>query len=136
MDKGDTKDGKPGMRPIGVGEILRRLIGKLLIGSIKEDIIDAAGRLQTYSGLKAGIESAVHAMRMIFEDSETGAMLLVDAKNAFNNLNRMATLQNIKQICPPFYQYLLNTYQNPAKLVKADPTRHDYMSEECGTKAV
>ena len=32
LDKGETKDGKPGVRPIGVGEILRRLIGKLLIG--------------------------------------------------------------------------------------------------------
>lgn len=59
LDKGDKKEGKPGVRPIGVGELLRRLIGKLIIGVIKEDIITAAGPLQTCSGLKApGIESA------------------------------------------------------------------------------
>ena len=42
LDKGDTKESKPGVRPIGVGEVLRRLIGKLIIGVIEEDIIAAA----------------------------------------------------------------------------------------------
>ena len=41
----------------------------------------------------------------------------MDAENAFNNLNREAALKNIKEICPTFYRYLNNTYQNPAKLV-------------------
>ena len=35
LDKGDKKEGKPGVRPIGDGEVLRRLIGKLVIGVIK-----------------------------------------------------------------------------------------------------
>ena len=54
-DKGDKKEGKPGVRPIGVGEVLRRLIGKLIIGVIKEDIITAAGPSQTCSGLKQAL---------------------------------------------------------------------------------
>ena len=36
LDKGVTKEGTPGVRPIGVGEVLRRLIGKLLIHVIKK----------------------------------------------------------------------------------------------------
>ena len=52
LDKGATKDGTPGVRPIGVGEVLRRLIGKLLIHVIKKDITIAAGPLQTCSGGK------------------------------------------------------------------------------------
>ena len=63
LDKGETKDKKPGVRPIGIGEVLRRLTGKLLVGVIKKDIIDATSPLQTCSGLKSGIEAAVHAMR-------------------------------------------------------------------------
>ena len=68
LDKGMTKDGTPGVRPIGIGEMLRRLIGKLLIHVIKKDITTSAGPLQTCSGLKAGIEAAIHAMRGLFED--------------------------------------------------------------------
>ena len=110
LDKGDTKEGKPGVRPIGDGEVLRRLIGKLVIGVIKEDIITAVGPLRTCSGLKADIESAIHAMRKVSEDDDTEAILFVDAENAFNNLNRKALLYNKKQLCPPFFQYLFTTY--------------------------
>ena len=51
LDKGTASDGTPGVRPIGIGEVLRRLIGKLLIHVIKKDITNAAGLLQTCSGV-------------------------------------------------------------------------------------
>ena len=70
LDKGKTKDGKPGVRPIGIGEVLRRLTGKLTVNVIKDDIIEAAGPLQTCSGLKSGIEASIHAMRRVFEDDK------------------------------------------------------------------
>ena len=117
LDKGADKWGNPGVRPIGIGEILRRLVGKVVVGNIREDIINAAGPLQTCAGLKAGIEASIHAMRCIYEEEETEAVLLVDAENAFNNLNRRAALHNIKHLCPNFYRYLHNTYQLPAKLI-------------------
>ena len=117
LDKGDTKDGMPGVRPVGIGEVLRRLTGKLLISVIREEVTTAAGPLQTCTGLNAGIEAAIHAMKHVFEDSGTEGILLVDAENAFNNLNRKAAISNIKELCPPFHQYLNNTYQKPASLV-------------------
>ena len=132
LDKGQTKDLKPGVRPIGIGEVLRRIVGKLLIGVIKDDIVEAAGPLQTCTGLKGGIEAAIHAMRQTFEKENTEAILLVDAENAFNNLNRKAALQNIKQLCPPFYQYLYNTYQSPAKLVIHGDNNHEIINSEEG----
>ena len=36
----------PGVRPIGIGEILRRIIGKVIGWALKEDIQIAAGPLQ------------------------------------------------------------------------------------------
>ena len=122
LDKGVAKDGSLGVRPIGVGEVLRRLIGKLLIHVIKKDITTAAGPLQTCSGLKAGIESAIHAMRDKFAEEDCEGILLVDAENAFNKLNRKMALENIKELCPPFYRYLHNTYQKPAQLIVNDQT--------------
>ena len=110
LDKGEDKKGKPGVRPIGIGEILRRIVGKVVVNNIKNDIISAAGPLQTCAGLKSGIEASIHAMRKIYEKDDTEAMMLVDAENAFNNLNREAALHNIKEICPFFHRYLFNTY--------------------------
>ena len=125
LDKGTTKEGKPGVRPIGVGEVLRRLIGKLVIDIVKDDIVTAAGPLQTCTGLRAGIEATIHAMRSCFEKDSTEGLLLVDAENAFNNLNREAALSNIKQLCPPFYRYMHNTYQKPARMIIAGEKKHE-----------
>ena len=132
LDKGETKEGEPGVRPVGVGEVLRRLSGKLLISVIKNDVTVAAGPLQTCTGVKAGIEAAIHAMRQVFEQEETDAILLVDAENAFNNLNRTAALSNIKELCPTFYRYLLNTYQKPSKLVIPGDEKYDIILSEEG----
>ena len=132
LDKGDTKEGTPGVRPVGVGEVLRRLVGKLLIGVIKDDITAAAGPTQTCTGIKAGIEAAIHAMHQVFADDETEAIILVDAENAFNNLNRKAALNNIRELCPSFHQYLQNTYRTPAKLVIPGEEKYDIILSEEG----
>ena len=43
----------------------------------------------------AGVEAAVHAVRASFLWDDTEAILLVDANNAFNLLNRIVALHNI-----------------------------------------
>ena len=81
------------------------------MGVIKSD---AADPLQTCTSIETSIEAAIKKMRHTFEQDETGAILMVDAKNAFNNLNCKAAFSNIKDFFPQFYQYLYNTYQSPA----------------------
>ena len=110
------KDGKGGVRPVGIGESLRRLISKIVARRVKEDVIKAAGALQVCSGQAAGIEAAVHAARSIWEDEETDCIILVDARNAFNELNRKAALHNVGRICPGVAGFLRNVYAVPALL--------------------
>jgi len=45
-----------GVRPIGVGEVMRRLIGKVIGWVLKPDIHEVAGPLQTAMGLQGGAE--------------------------------------------------------------------------------
>ena len=104
------------IRPIGVGEVLRRIIGKTIMWSLNSEVQEAAGPMQVSAGLKGGAEAAIHSMKQTFEHEATDAVLLVDAENAFNRLNRMAALHNIQYICPPFATILINTYRHPARL--------------------
>ena len=55
-------DKNPGIRPIGIGEVLRRIMGKTVSGFLKEEIKEAAGPLQVCAGHNAGAEAAIHAM--------------------------------------------------------------------------
>ena len=59
-------DKNPGVRPIGIGEVLRRIIGKATIFTIQPDIIDSAEELQLCAGQPAGCEAAVQAMLEMF----------------------------------------------------------------------
>ena len=54
-------DKNPGLWPIGVGEVLRRIVGKAVMKVVKEDIKKAAGCLQFCGGQDAGCEAAIHA---------------------------------------------------------------------------
>jgi len=104
------------VRPIGVGEVPRRIIAKAILKIIGGDVEEAAGPLQLCGGQDGGCEAAVHAMRSIFQAPETEAVLLVDANNAFNSLNRKAALHNISIICSSLAQTLINTYRAPVRL--------------------
>ena len=106
----------PGIRPIGIGETVRRIIGKSIAVTIREDIQAAAGSLQVCAGHLSGCEAAVHAMRQIFENPVTEAALLVDASNAFNSLNRQTALLNILHLCPAISKVLVNTYRDDVQL--------------------
>ena len=109
-------DKSPGVRPIGVGEVLRRIVGKTIISVIKDDIMRGAGDLQLCAGQHSGCEAAVHAITDIFEETATDALLLIDANNAFNSINRNVLLHNIEFLCPPMAIYVKNCYRVPSRL--------------------
>jgi len=103
-------------RASGVGDVLRSLMGKCNMHVTKPDVIDASGSLQVCAGHKSGSDAAIHARRRIFDADETDAVLLIDASNAFNTLNRAATLHIIRVLCPTLASYVINTYRQPACL--------------------
>ena len=55
-------------------------------------------------------------MRESFIKPSTKAILLVDANNALNSLNRQAALHNIRHLCPLIAKILINTYRDPTSL--------------------
>ena len=59
-------------------------------------------------------------MRKIFQSENTEGVLLVDASNAFNSLNRSSALLNVKFLCPSRAPALINIYHYHAELYVAD----------------
>ena len=80
----------------------------------KADLRQAVGPLRLCA--EYGCEAAIHAMSKIFEEKETEDMIFVDASNAFNSLNREATLVNSQSVCPSLAPVIINTYRNPSSL--------------------
>ena len=118
------------IKPIGVGEVLRRIVGKSVMSLLKQEITETAGPLQACAGHKGGTEAAVHAMKTLFENPETEAVLLVDASNAFNSMNRGTALHNMQILCPELATYLINTYRSPPLLYVSNSDGMNIMSEE------
>jgi hypothetical protein len=109
-------DKNPGLRPIGVGEVIRRIAGKVVMRAVKDEVMDSVGSLQTCAGQEGGIEATIHAMRELYSEDSTEAVLLVDASNAFNSVNRQTFLHNINIICPVLAKFVRNCYSHNARL--------------------
>ena len=109
-------DKHPGLRPIGVGEVLRRITGKVVVSVLRKDVIASVGSLQVCVGHDAGCEADVHTMHSIFDEENTEAVLLIDAGNAFNAINRKVLLHNVRIVCPEIATYVYNCYATSARL--------------------
>ena len=96
-------DKQPGIRPVGVGETWRRFMVKCLLKVAGPEAKAACVTTQLAGGLVAGIEGAIHTMRVLFEEhreEENWGFLLIDARNAFNEENRTAKLWAVRHEWP------------------------------------
>ena len=106
----------PGVRPIGIGEVLRRIIGKAVMSILRKDILVTSGNLQLCAGQKSVCEIAIHAAADLFDDDNNHGVLQIDAHNAFNSINRAVISHNMKILCPEFATFINNCYMKPARL--------------------
>ena len=104
----------PGVRPIGVGEVLRRIIGRTIVSCIQTYLKQLGGNQQLCMRQRFGIEHAIHSLRANSDEKE--ALFLFDATYAFNLLIRKLALENIKIICPALSIAVKNSYSSPSPL--------------------
>ena len=85
--------------------------------NVKNQTLKISGKkFQLCLGQKCGIEYAIHSLRKEFEKPETEAILLIDAENAFNSLNRELALKNVEILCPALNHALANSYKHPSNI--------------------
>ena len=67
---------RPCVGPIGVGEVLRRIIGKCIIKRIENDLRFLGRNTQLCLGQKCGTEHAMHSLLSQYEKRENVKMKL------------------------------------------------------------
>ena len=110
-------DKNPGVRPIGVGKVCRRLIGKAILSVIRSEVLEITGCLQLCAGQSSACEAIIHAVRHLYNEAgDDDGLLFIDASNAFNALNRGLALRNILYLCPSLGRVLINMYRTDTSL--------------------
>ncbi|XP_060804915.1 uncharacterized protein LOC132902733 [Amyelois transitella] len=109
------KDG--GIRPIAVGSTFRRLAAKVCVRLTRHKLQNLFEPVQVGFGTRGGCEAAVHAVRTFTHSNMCEVLLKLDVKNAFNSVNRDTLLNEIKLHVPELYNFLLQCYHTPSKLV-------------------
>eukprot|EP00957_Ditylum_brightwellii_P210907 15365540-Ditylum_brightwellii.AAC.2 len=95
-------------------------MGKCIISVCGEDNTEACGVKQLCSSLKAGIEGTIHTMNQLWlehREEENWGILLVDAKNAFNQIDCRVMLWEVRHLWSAGLRFAFNTYCHWQKLV-------------------
>ena len=96
-------DKQPDVRPVRVGETWRRLFAKCVLRVTGPEATNACQDDHLCAGLKAGIYGVVHGVQIIWDSKfsmEDWGFILVDAKNAFNEINRIGILWTVLHLWP------------------------------------
>lgn len=134
-NRGIAIDKCPGLRPVGVGEIVRRIVGKAIMQVTGEEVQRSVGALQLCAGHPTGVEAAIHAMRNFLEHDDNDGILLIDADNAFNRVNRAVALWNVQYTCPAMKFVLINAYRTPTRIFMTDDNgSFEFLSQEGTTQ--
>jgi len=106
------------LRPIAIGETIRRLVSKCCFEATSEDAKIFFGPLQVGVSTQGGAEAAVHAARRLakeFENDPGKIMLKVDFSNAFNVVDRTEMIQVYDKF-PRLSRWVEYCYSHPVHL--------------------
>ena len=124
----------PEVRPVGIGESADRCFEKIMTLITGSDVMEICGSDQLYSGVKSGIEGAIHAISQKFnEHSDEGwGLLLTDAENAFNSISRPVFLWNARIYWTRGSRFLFNSYRGYAILALRSSSQVHYLFSKEG----
>ena len=109
-----------GVRPIAVGEVLRRLASRLCCHFVRPFLPDVfLPHGQGGVGIPGGLEGAIHAVRHALSQlggDESLALLKIDMKNAFNECSRTAFLSRVYKDFPEISRWVYWCYNQPVEL--------------------
>ena len=97
------------IRPICVGEVIRKVICKSVYLVTREDAEAVCSTAQLCAGMRCGVEGAIHTVFDMFNSNNYG-VLVMDAQNAFSSINGTALVWNVRVLWPRASRFIFNTY--------------------------
>ena len=101
-----------GIRPVAVGLTLRRLVGKVALQFVREEVTSHLHPLQLGVGVSRGAEAIVHTVHRYVSHHALSAnhmIAQVDLSNAFNRVSRFAVVSAVQQVCPSILPWVVYT---------------------------
>lgn len=108
-----------GIRPIVVGTIWKRLVSKVASSIVGKEMSVYFSDFQFGVGVPCGGEAILHSFNRILDEKcnlNSMSMLLVDFQNAFNLVDKSATLSAVRNKCSSISRWVEFCYASPAKL--------------------
>ena len=109
-----------GIRPIAVGEVLRRLVGKLLLAHEGMRVNECLQEVGQYGvKVKGGADAIIQAVRTWMADPTKRDEIAIkfDFENAFNTVSRQAIRDEVKEHFPSMLAWYDFCYGTPAVLL-------------------
>ena len=106
-----------GIRPIAIGEVFRRLVGKCLCAAVKEQAQQYFQPRQVGVATPLGVDAAIHAVTAWMQQAGPGqAFLKIDFANAFNCIDRGRALEAVRARFPELARWTQWCYGQPSHL--------------------
>lgn len=106
------------IRPLAVGEALRRIACKIIKEAIGNPTISAAcGPLQFGAGVSSGTEVAAGIPRLALASVDDLTSVGLDCSNAFQNVDRVRTLAKVQEYLPAAYNLARSLYAGDSLLI-------------------
>ena len=118
-----SKDDPNSIRPIAIGEVFIRIVGKLIVLYLLglADVLEALHKSSQFGvGVKGGNEVIAHSISIAYKriaaiDDEY-SIISFDTTNAFNSICRKAILESILKHCPILAVFFLWLYGESSNL--------------------
>jgi hypothetical protein len=118
------KSDSDGVRPIAIGETLRRITAKVCLKHSMDAALQLFGQHQVGVGVPRGIENIVHYLNIFFDKNDDKELIWlgIDWKNAFNSICRKTMLDYVEEHFPDIYNWIQFCYGDHTDLFFGENT--------------
>ena len=120
------------VRPIAIGEALRRLTAKSICAQKKDSFAQFFSPLQHGVATKGGAELLVHQVQLLLEENKDWIVLKSDVRNAFNSVSRSHFLIEVARAFPDIFGHVNKMYSGVNPLVYLQESTPIILSSEEG----